>query len=176
MTAHSGPEERRRCLDSGMDEHVAKPIDRSLLASALLRYAGMPSGASVVGKEPAEASSIQDVAALVNDEILEQLRNDAGPALVNELVGAYMAETDERLTRMESAFKDANLEEIGVDAHSMKSSSGTFGALQLQDLAAQIEAAAMRGEKEQLEEVLGELPDLVSETWSAFAMRGFRHE
>ena len=36
MTAHTMEEERQRCLDAGMNEHVAKPIDPEHLFSVLL--------------------------------------------------------------------------------------------------------------------------------------------
>ncbi|MBK9964976.1 MAG: response regulator [Holophagales bacterium] len=38
MTAHATMEERQRCLDSGMDDHVSKPIDPALLLETVRRY------------------------------------------------------------------------------------------------------------------------------------------
>ena len=176
MTAHTGPEERRKCLDAGMDEHVGKPIDRVVLARILGKLAGPPAQRGRAGETAVEETPKSDRVDLVNDEVLEQLRNDAGPALVAELIGAYMAETDERLGRIDSALKAGALEEIGADSHSMKSSSGTFGAIPLQALAARLESAAMRGDINGVAVIHEELPGLVSETWAAFAARGIRGE
>src|SRR6202046_2267024 len=39
MTAHALVEERQRCLDAGMNDHVSKPIDPDRLLSTLLRWA-----------------------------------------------------------------------------------------------------------------------------------------
>src|SRR5271169_1955334 len=39
MTAHALAEERQRCLDAGMNDHVSKPIDPDALFSTLLRWA-----------------------------------------------------------------------------------------------------------------------------------------
>ena len=39
MTAHALVEERQRCLDAGMNDHVTKPIDPDALFSTLLRWA-----------------------------------------------------------------------------------------------------------------------------------------
>ena len=47
MTAHALVEERQRCLDAGMNDHVSKPIDPDNLFSTLMRWA----------KAPAEAGS-----------------------------------------------------------------------------------------------------------------------
>ncbi len=39
MTAHALVEERERCLDAGMNDHVTKPIDPAVLFATLLRWA-----------------------------------------------------------------------------------------------------------------------------------------
>ena len=39
MTAHALVEERQRCLDAGMNDHVSKPIDPDALFATLLRWA-----------------------------------------------------------------------------------------------------------------------------------------
>jgi CheY-like chemotaxis protein/HPt (histidine-containing phosphotransfer) domain-containing protein/PAS domain-containing protein len=179
MTAHTGAEERRRCLAAGMDDHVGKPIDRAMLATVLRRLAGPPAGGAKPagnGTEPAESADIQPAADLVNDDVLNQLRNDAGPALVSELIAAFMAETDERLVRIAAAVEAGNYEEIAADTHSMKSSSGTFGALSLQVLSARLEASATRGDAAGVASAHDALPELVSETWREFATRGFRRD
>ena len=37
MTANAFEEDRKACLDAGMDEHIGKPIDFPLLKSAILK-------------------------------------------------------------------------------------------------------------------------------------------
>ena len=39
MTAHALVEERQRCIDAGMNDHVSKPIDPDNLFATLLRWA-----------------------------------------------------------------------------------------------------------------------------------------
>jgi CheY-like chemotaxis protein len=179
MTAHDGPEERQRCLAAGMDEHVGKPIDRDLLATILRQLAG-PAASRKIPLEtegaPSERSDGQPPTELVSSDVLNQLSNDAGPALVNELIAAFMAETDERLVRIADAIKAGNHEEIAADAHSMKSSSGTFGALPLQALSVILEAAATNGDSAALAATHDNLTALTSKTWREFAARGYRRE
>jgi CheY-like chemotaxis protein len=38
LTAHALQEERRRCLDSGFDDHLSKPVDRITLLQSMSRY------------------------------------------------------------------------------------------------------------------------------------------
>jgi CheY-like chemotaxis protein/HPt (histidine-containing phosphotransfer) domain-containing protein/PAS domain-containing protein len=179
MTAHTGAEERQRCLAAGMNDHVEKPIDRALLATILRRLAGPPpnlTSPAKNGDEPAEGPDVQPAAGLVNDDVLGQLRTDAGPALVNELISAYMAETDERLVRIAAEIEDGDLDGIAAEAHSMKSSSGTFGALPLQALSARLEAAATQGDVAAVAAINDKLPVTISKTWREFGARGYRRD
>ena len=62
MTAHAMAEERRRCLEAGMNDHVAKPIQVEALHAALVRWIpprageGLAAAAPVTGRAapPAE--------------------------------------------------------------------------------------------------------------------------
>lgn len=40
MTANAFEEDRKACLDAGMDEHVAKPIDVELLVKVIHKLVG----------------------------------------------------------------------------------------------------------------------------------------
>ncbi len=174
MTAHVNAEDRQLCLDSGMDDHVSKPVDRRILSSVLQRLIGPPHAAGTGAdslQEDAETSAAD--AALADNATLEQLRNDAGPALVSELIASFMTETDERLARMQSAMQSKDLDSVAAEAHAMKSSSGTFGALRLQQLVEQLEAAASANDANLASELMSGLPGLVVESWREFARAGY---
>ena len=59
LTAHAMPEERQRCLSSGMVAHVSKPIDCNSLIATILQYVALPSSVSA-----ARAGGLIDWAAL----------------------------------------------------------------------------------------------------------------
>ncbi len=175
MTAHVNAEDRQLCLESGMDDHVSKPVDRRILSSVLRRLVGPPGSerpddgdAATDGPRPGAGD-----ATLADTQILDQLRNDAGPELVSELIASFMTETDERLLRMQTAMKSGDLDSLAAEAHAMKSSSGTFGALRLQVLVQRLEAAANVNDAGLTAELLGRLPELVAESWAEFARAGY---
>ncbi len=38
MTAHALEDEKKKCFEAGMDDHVAKPIDPDALFNTLIRW------------------------------------------------------------------------------------------------------------------------------------------
>ncbi|HYN40919.1 MAG TPA: response regulator, partial [Thermoanaerobaculia bacterium] len=55
MTAHATMEERQRCLDAGMDDHISKPIDPALLFETVRRYYKPAEGVASAAKAEAPA-------------------------------------------------------------------------------------------------------------------------
>ena len=170
MTADTDTQDRQRCLDAGMNDFISKPVVRITLAETIKRLTG--AGDAAVAGDNARSTPVIDT--LIDDGVLDQLRIDAGPELINDFVAAYMLETDDRLERMAEAAARGDLATIAGDAHAMKSSSGTFGARRLHRLATAIEAAAESGDTVTASGLTSLLSALVLETWRAFAKRGLR--
>ena len=60
MTAHATLEERQRCLASGMNDHISKPIDPAMLFATVGRYHRPPVVAEVSPREPSAGSECAD--------------------------------------------------------------------------------------------------------------------
>lgn len=170
MTAHTDTQDRQRCLDAGMNDFISKPVVRAALAETIKRLTG--AGNTVVADGKARPTPVIDT--LIDDDVLNQLRIDAGPEMINDFVAAYMLETNDRLERMAEAAANGDLAAIASDAHAMKSSSGTFGARRLHRLATAIETAAESGDTLTATGLTSMLPALALETWTAFTKRGLR--
>ena len=58
MTAHAMAEERQRCFDVGMNDHVSKPIDPDRLVGALVRWLAPGAGSDGSANQSPDAGSV----------------------------------------------------------------------------------------------------------------------
>jgi signal transduction histidine kinase/CheY-like chemotaxis protein/HPt (histidine-containing phosphotransfer) domain-containing protein len=170
MTANAMAGDRERCLASGMDDYLSKPLNREHLAETLQRWLAK-GGPPVEVAQPVRP----DVAVLIAEEGEVELSHaegedpmapqmpagisaeNAGEALDQDvvrdlldvmgnefadLVRVYLDDTPKTLLRLHEAAMSGNIEELVGPAHSLKSTSANLGALRLSELSKQIEHGA----------------------------------
>nr|WP_247896998.1 ATP-binding protein [Azospirillum argentinense] len=143
MTAHALEEERRRCLDAGMDDHIAKPVEPHRLVAVLNRWL-KPFGR----REAPPVAKGAEMDAVLPDG-LEGF--DLAPALVRmngrartlrrailDFLDRY-GDAPVRLEHLRRAGDGPALERF---AHGLRGSAGTVGALAASAAAAALELAA----------------------------------
>ncbi|HYB08385.1 MAG TPA: Hpt domain-containing protein [Alphaproteobacteria bacterium] len=101
---------------------------------------------------------------IVDSAVLEQLESDTSRDTLRHLVEAYIEETRPRIERMVQALARNDLSLLGRDAHSLKSSSQTFGARKLGALAAELEEAIADGKLHAASDIMERLPQLARES------------
>jgi CheY-like chemotaxis protein/HPt (histidine-containing phosphotransfer) domain-containing protein len=141
ISAHALESDRQRCLAAGMDDYVTKPIDRAGLIAAVTRWLGD-------GKTRAGATAREAGPAVLDRATLDQLAADTDPGIAEELVRTFVHETVARLDQIAHAADKRDFTTLEREAHSLKSSSGTFGALALQEHAKALELACRDGSGE----------------------------
>ncbi len=131
MTAHAMNGDREKCLDAGMDDHVAKPVRLDALRRALERWApalrAEPTPAS-----PGPATPALDPAAI--DRILELAGGDR--AFLGELVGAFEETVRDTLSTLGSGPDEGKVVRA---AHTLRGASVNLGAQALAEVCARLE-------------------------------------
>ncbi len=162
LTAHALAEDRRRCLEVGMDDYLTKPFSMEKLRERLVQWvqvAPMQPATDVhlapdpenTAKLPVENNVIQ-LRAL---ESIVALDPANGEALLARLLDTYETSSAELVSAVGGALESGNTEELRRVAHALKSSSGNVGAEQLFELCRSLESAARNRD-------LAALPELVS--------------
>lgn len=138
MTANAMSGDRELCLAAGMNDYVAKPIQREELMNALDTIARERPGVAKMG----EREAVIDLEALRG--LLEAVGGE--PSILQELADAFLADLDEQAGELERSGAANDIETVRRAAHSLKSTSASFGATALATLSQQIEAGADREE------------------------------
>ncbi|MCB1973302.1 MAG: response regulator, partial [Burkholderiaceae bacterium] len=177
MTANALDADRQRCLDAGMNDHLAKPIVPARLWEALQRWiAPAASSAPAAPAARAEHGALSDglplpVAGL---DMAQGLRNALGrPAFYAELLHRFMDSQSGAAQRIGQALAQGHHEQAARDAHTLRGLAGTVGATALQDVAGQLEdclrgPAAAHGDALRLLGALGAALDALVQPLSAW--------
>lgn len=76
------------------------------------------------------------------------LKESVGEDFIDELLSAYFDETPQLLSKLKQAFDDQDQETFTRAAHSIKSTSNSFGALHLGSMAKELEMMGRAGNLE----------------------------
>ncbi|MBI5029343.1 MAG: Hpt domain-containing protein [Chloroflexi bacterium] len=72
--------------------------------------------------------------------MFDKLKQDMGEDYICELIDAYLADTSRTLEKIRQAVAEGKIDEMRRAAHSIKSTSANFGAVQFSSLAKDLEA------------------------------------
>ncbi len=128
MTAHATLEERQRCLASGMNDHLAKPIDPGLLFETLSRFHA-PGGAAPAMRGLSRSPFAGKVPVIAGLDLDEGLARVAGnQRLYLKLLRAFQDEQLATVAQIASACEQGDAATAERLAHSLKGVAGNLGA------------------------------------------------
>ena len=141
MTAHALVEERQRCIEAGMNDHVSKPIDPDALFATLARWThpGSPNGAKAAGRSPAPAVEIPEIDGVDTASGLKRVADNRH--LYRSLLGQFAEKQEDAGTRMLNALQRGDIKLAEQIAHTVKGVSGNLGITTVQFSAARVERA-----------------------------------
>ena len=149
LTASAMSGQRERCLDAGMDELLAKPIDVKRLGVILDRFGLRAASTSRAAQAPADglddAAVVELVAtgavAPVDSSALEELAG-SDPKFLRELAQTFLYASDELLAELTHCAGRGERAQLARSAHSLKGASASVRAEPLRQICAELEARA----------------------------------
>jgi two-component system, sensor histidine kinase and response regulator len=162
VTAGAMPGDRERCLSAGMDDYVAKPLDIEQLEAKLRRWIPGPEDTAPVPlgegspappgeaapPEPTRLDARRKARAAGGDvpldpRVLSELRDLGGDQrdLLGEVVDLFLRTAPDRLQSLAGALGRGDEGAVRFNAHALRSSAGTVGAVRLGGMCTRLEDA-----------------------------------
>ncbi len=159
MTANAFDEDRQRCLQVGMNDHVAKPLEPTRLYQSLVRWLAPtrtdPTAAvqqfepeflpivSTIAPQPVpvpRVPELEDIAGLSVAQGLRSVRGDVPRLrrLLRQFIDNHAADGQQ----LAAALAAHELDAVRHTAHALKGAAATLGLTRLAELAAAVERGA----------------------------------
>ncbi|MDQ3777019.1 MAG: response regulator [Pseudomonadota bacterium] len=143
MTANVQPSDRDKCLASGMDDYLPKPLTLQSLHVKLAQWLDPITQDAGISLEGGTASGD----AAIDRAILDEVRDSVGGGFPR-VVQYYLEDMPGHLRSLEAAVANGDVRLLGEIAHNIKGSSRTLGAHRLAANAKQLEDIARGGATE----------------------------
>lgn len=157
MTAFAQEGDATKFVSEGLDDYLAKPIRSRSIVSKIHEWLG-------TGFEEIEAETIsKDEVAIINMEVLDQLRKYGGDDIVRTSLVEFEIEASEQI---QACFKAAAMEdykEILNKLHTLKGNAGTLGVDRVAQAAKKLEGELRNKEYSHLERGLKQLDNRLEE-------------
>lgn len=153
MTANAMHGDRERCIASGMDDYVSKPVQPEKLQGALEKWGAHLAGQAasstrLVGPPPptvAEPAAEADNTPMIDWERLRSF-SDGTEENLRELVTLYVDQTESQMQQLRDGIKVQDWVAVRKVSHSAAGSSGTCGFMRLNAFFKRIEGLVMENQ------------------------------
>ncbi|MDA3851181.1 MAG: response regulator [Spirochaetaceae bacterium] len=138
LTANALSSDRQKCLDSGMDDYIAKPVNMAGLREKLMIY--------LKDKNLSDPEEPLDVL-MDRRRLLHMVGSEES---MDEMVTLFMDQTSIAMGELENLLPQGTYDELIMVAHRVKGMAGNAGAVQLCHTASDLEKALSSNEDREL--------------------------
>lgn len=168
MTANALLDDQKLCLEAGMDDFIAKPIDPGQLYATLVKHLHTTTTATPTPPLP-EPTSVT-APALINLSALAQALGNDG-ALVKRFAWKFLDTTRQSLAEAAEAQQAGDVMRLAALGHRMKSAAKQVGALPFAELCQQLESSGRHADSpadthqivEELQQQWGEISTILQQ-------------
>lgn len=140
MTAHTMPADVERCLEAGMNDHVAKPFKPHELFAKVEGWDHSGTDVALAASPPGDVPPVD----------LEGFRSALREAGIEDALGnmldVFLADAPARMVALDAAVTAQDAEAVRQAAHAYKSAAGTVWARPLAELLREAERAGREGD------------------------------
>jgi len=161
LTAHALAGDRVKCIEAGMDDHLAKPFSKFQMVTILNRWLPEWKGGAIVqspGEEDhTEAEPNEEGICTATLDVIRGMQPPGADDILTKVIKIFLRDAPERTQKISLAMAAGDLESIRDHAHYMKSSSGNLGAVYLSSLYKKLEENIRQTDS------LDRLPQIITE-------------
>lgn len=140
VTADTMKGDRDFCIRAGMNDYISKPFNPEDLFEKVERLSLYnPKKVSAHSKPGAQADGN-----VIDKRYLLDRYGDEG--IVKDMLETFLEDASLRIEETRRTFESGDIDYLGLQAHSIKGSSATIGAVGLNDAASRLELAAKEGD------------------------------
>ncbi|TQD25377.1 PAS domain S-box protein [Methanolobus vulcani] len=153
MTAHAMKGDEEKCMETGMNDYMSKPINLDLLSKKIDKWLAHDpeKDYATITKDNKDKEPMIFDSKLFMENIMDDI------VLAKEVIEIFNRNAPHQLEELKDAIEKKQIETIVNSAHSLKGASASVGGMALCDISARIEVQAGSG---QIEEIIEMLPDL----------------
>ena len=159
LTANAVYGARKELLESGFCDYVAKPIDVKQLEEVLKKYLDIKSKDNTKSEKACVSIEIEGIDAAYS---MKRFRMNEDTYL--GILKTYHMDLPASIKRVISAKLKGDVENFVIDAHGIKSTSASIGAMELSELAKQMEYAGKEENLEFIDEHMTQFVDCCEKT------------
>jgi CheY-like chemotaxis protein len=158
MTAHAMEGDREKCLQAGMDDYIAKPINPKELYTTLVRWIEpgkrkKPDYEQENAAQDAQESGLPEhIPGLKLQDSLDRLGRDY--ALYKRLLSRFYQENQNIIEQLRLGLKNDDLNKAASLLHTFKGSAGNIGAHKLANAVALLEEALKQSDLQKAYDLL----------------------